>query len=63
MQKIKTESDKLRDKIYLSDAELEIYCLENGIPYSIDGAGKPWLSYAALISVIEGLYFEKSLKK
>lgn len=55
MQKIKTESDKLRDSITLSDAELEIYCLENGIPYSIDGEGRPWLSYAALMIVQNSL--------
>ena len=52
---IKTESQKLRDRIGLTDSALADYCLANEIPFECDGDGTPWLAHATLIMVLESL--------
>lgn len=49
---IKTEEEKLRDKIHLMDWQLKKWLSYRGIPFDCDGVGCPWLSNAMLRWVI-----------
>lgn len=49
---MKTESDKIRDQIGMTDGELIVFLRRNNLPFDVDGVGAPWPSYATLCHVL-----------
>ena len=48
---MKTESQKIRELIPLTDVELAQFLEHAHIPYDIDSDGAPWLSYQSLVLI------------